>query len=67
MAAELSGDGVTAIELWCTASKSARKINWLSLQAMTGSTSLFDESTTNLTTGILKKLNEEQAHCLPTG
>jgi hypothetical protein len=39
----------------------------LSLQAMTGSTSLIDESTTSLTTGILKKLNEEQAHCLPTG
>ena len=34
---------------------------------MTDSTGLIDESTKNLTTGILKKLNEEQAHCLPTG
>ena len=33
---------------------------------MLGSTSLIDESTTNLTTGMLKKLNEEQAHCLST-
>jgi hypothetical protein len=37
------------------------------IASMTGSTSLIDESTTDLTTGMLKKLNKEQAHCLPTG
>ena len=33
----------------------------MSLQAVTGSTSLIDDSTTNLTTGKLNKLNEEKA------
>ena len=44
-----------------------RTIDGMSVQAMTGSTSLIDEITSKLTTGILKKLNEEQAHCLTTG
>ena len=34
---------------------------------MTDDTSLVDESATDLTAGILRKVNREQARCLPAG